>query len=86
MQPHYWTPDITVRIPFGSTELRRTAMLLAAGVPLDSSGEPARGFLHERKPVRIGGDSIFRWFDTGSAGLAPSTAAPERISAAQGAC
>ncbi|MBN8758748.1 MULTISPECIES: hypothetical protein [Variovorax] len=70
MPSHYRLADITVRIPFGATEPERTALLQAAGVPVDASGGPARGFMHERRPLRLGGDSICRWFDAGNAALA----------------
>lgn len=82
MSRHFWTANITVRLPFGASEPARTALLQAAGVPLDSSGEAAWGFLHERGPCKFGADSICRWFDTGSAASLPVMTEPERMCAA----
>lgn len=59
--------DITVRIASGTTEAERIALLQAAGIPLDASGEALRGYLFERTPGKFGGDSIYRWFDTAHA-------------------
>jgi len=64
MPRHYRLADITVRIPFGTTEPGRIALLQAAGIPVNLSGEIARGFLHERQPWKHGSDSICRWFDS----------------------
>ncbi|MET3494440.1 hypothetical protein ABIC90_001476 [Variovorax boronicumulans] len=84
MAPSVWTPSITVRVPFGSTQVRRNALLTAAGVPLDDDGEATRGFLHERGPSRFGGDSICRWFSTDGAESAPATTAARHVPAPQG--
>lgn len=67
MARHFRLPDITVRIPFGTTESERVALLCAAGVPLDAQGDAACGFLHERTPLRFGGDTICRWLCAGDA-------------------
>ncbi|WP_137860586.1 hypothetical protein [Variovorax sp. 3P27G3] len=67
MARHFRTPDITVRIPFGTTEPERIALLRAAGVPLDARGDIARGFMHERRPYRFGADTICHWIGTGDA-------------------
>ncbi|WP_176656555.1 hypothetical protein [Variovorax sp. SG533] len=72
MPRRFRTADITVRVPFGSTDPVRIALLHAAGVPLNSSGDAAWGFLHERRPCKFGDDSIWRWFDTGSASPLPA--------------
>ncbi|WP_295985382.1 hypothetical protein [uncultured Variovorax sp.] len=74
MPSHYRLADITVRIPFGTTEPGRIALLQAAGIPVSLSGEVARGFLYERQPRRLGADSICRWFDTGD--VAPAQDIP----------
>lgn len=85
MARSYRMADITVRIPFEAAESGRIALLRAAGVPIDASGELAWGFLHERRPGRLGGDSICRWFDTGSTGPMPVVETPERMSVTRGA-
>jgi hypothetical protein len=91
MPRHYRLADITVRIPFGTREQGRIALLQAAGIPVDAGGELARGFLHERAPLRFGADSICRWFDTDGTELIPvmptmpSMAAADHSSAARAA-
>lgn len=87
MARHFRIPDITVRIPFGTTESERTALLRAAGVPLDAHGDIAGGFLHERGPLRFGGDTICRWLCTGDASPTRPLAdeEPGPMSAPQGA-
>lgn len=91
MPRHYRLADITVRVPFGTKEQGRIALLQAAGIPVDADGELARGFLHEREPFRLGADSICRWFDTDGTDLVPAmpamaaTTAADRSSAARAA-
>ena len=88
MPRHYRLADITVRIPFGTREQGRVALLQAAGIPVDAGGELARGFLHERAPLRFGADSICRWFDTDGTDLIPvmpAMAAADHSSAARAA-
>ena len=94
MPRHYRLADITVRIPFGTRDQGRIALLQAAGIPVDAGGELARGFLHERAPLRFGADSICRWFDTDGTELMPvmpsmasmaSMAAADHSSAARAA-
>jgi len=85
MPRHYRLADITVRIPFGTREQGRIALLQAAGIPVDAGGELARGFLHERAPLRFGADSICRWFDTDGTDLMPAMAAADHSSAARAA-
>ncbi|QOF76134.1 hypothetical protein [Variovorax sp. 38R] len=81
MARRYRMPDITVRIPFETTEPGRVALLRSAGIPLDAQGALVWGFLHERRPGRFGAGSICRWFATAStdplpvmtgAGLSPA--------------
>lgn len=74
MPSHYRLADITVRIPSGTTEPGRIALLQEAGIPVNLSGEVARGFLYERQPRKLGADSICRWFDTGE--VAPAHGIP----------
>ncbi|MBS79736.1 MULTISPECIES: hypothetical protein [unclassified Variovorax] len=69
------TPDITIRVPFGTTEPERIALLQAAGIPLDAGGELAGGFLYERRPGRFGDGSIFRWLDASGDAAGPVAAA-----------
>lgn len=82
MPRHYRLADITVRIPFGTREQGRIALLEAAGVPVDAGGELARGFLHERAPLRFGADSICRWFDTDGTELMPAMPSMASMTAA----
>jgi hypothetical protein len=83
MPRRFRTADITVRIPFGSTDPVRIALLHAAGIPLDSRGEAAWGFLHERRPRKFGDDSIWRWVDTDRAAPLPAMPQADRASAAE---
>jgi hypothetical protein len=91
MPRHYRLADITVRIPFGTREQERIALLQAAGIPVDAGGELARGFMHEREPFRFGADSICRWFETDGTDLMPAmppmatTTAADHSSAARAA-
>ncbi|BEP55531.1 hypothetical protein GmRootV118_27750 [Variovorax sp. V118] len=84
MARSYRMPDIAVRIPFGTTEPGRIALLRSAGIPLDARGHLLRGFLHERGPARFGADSTCRWFDTAGTASASAAAAPGPVSATQG--